>query len=1254
MRRGAAAILLEPFDPATLLELCARIRPERALLRFEDLLDARTRALRESENRFRTLVENSPGVTYLCRNDEHYSMLFISSQILQLTGYDRAAFLAGEVNLTDLYHPDDLPGIRAAVDDAVARNSPFHLAYRLFHRDGSLRSIEEWGAVLAATSDVLLEGFMADVTEQTNSREAIRFQSQILDSVSEAVVATGLQGRILYWGRGAETQYGYSASEAIGRDFHDLAGAGALPRMPFDHAPWTGDLQLRRRDGSLFWASLFVSVLRDAAGLPAGFISLVHDITARKNAEQDRETLRETAEALSAVFLDLGPDTRQNMDRIVRAACELTGGAAALYNRLDETRSSLEVWSGHHLPPDMPRNNAAHGHICHQATILGRDQTIVLGQLAGTPYELTDPAVRMYGLKSYLGHPVHLRGQSIGALAVVDTKTRTFTQAEISAIQLLARALSLEEERHLVETELRQSEARNRALVSAIPDLMFVISKDGYFLDCHTNQPDSFARPPLEFLNKHVSEVLPPEMAATTLSRIASLFQSHQPQIFEYLIHVNGAPKHFEARIVLASGDTAMAISRDITPQKLAEDAERRERADRDLIGLLATEAFQSRDRARFQQDLLARLGESIDVSRAYIFTFNHTSRTIDNTAEWTAPGVIPQFENLQGLPASLGEWWISTLMNCGEICCSDIAQIPDHALRDMLRLQDILSVLVVPLFIGPRFCGFLGLDECRRHRDWSPRERSLLAQATRILMGVWADEELRQSEERFKGIFQNVATVAVQGYALDGTVHYWNRASESFYGYSAADAIGRNLLDLIIPPAMHEQVAEGMRSMAQSGVALPAAELNLMRKDRSLIPVYSSHTLVRVPGRDLELFCIDVDLTSLKQTEAQRELLQSQLVQAQKMESIGRLAGGVAHDFNNMLTVILGQAELALRKIPPDQNLHADIEQIRHAAQRSAGLTRQLLAFARKQTVTPRILDLNATVEGMLSLLRRLTGENIDLLWLPSPQLWPVFLDPSQLDQILTNLCVNARDAINGVGQITIRTANTVFDQNHRPRHPGFVSGDFVLLAVSDDGCGMDAETLSHLFEPFFTTKDIGRGTGLGLATVYGAVTQNNGFLEVDSQPGQGSTFRLYLPRHLSPDPAPPDPSSPAHAAGRETILLVEDEPAILTMATLMLRMLGYTTLPALSPAEAIRLAREHPGPIHLLLTDVIMPEMNGRDLAHSLLSIRPRLRRIFMSGYTANVIANHDIPTEGAHFIQKPFSLSGLAAKIREALQD
>jgi CheY-like chemotaxis protein len=327
-------------------------------------------------------------------------------------------------------------------------------------------------------------------------------------------------------------------------------------------------------------------------------------------------------------------------------------------------------------------------------------------------------------------------------------------------------------------------------------------------------------------------------------------------------------------------------------------------------------------------------------------------------------------------------------------------------------------------------------------------------------------------------------------------------------------------------------------------------------------------------------------------------------------------------------------------------------LQQIHKAAERSADLTRQLLAFARKQTVAPQVLDLNNTVEGMLRLLRRLIGEDIDLAWLPGRELWPVKMDHSQLDQILANLCVNARDAIAGVGKVTIETANTVFDAEYCARHAGFVPGDYVLLAVSDNGCGMDAETLSRIFEPFFTTKEVGQGTGLGLASVYGAVTQNNGLINTYSEPGQGTTFKIYLPRHTDIVVQATAEPQQAAARGSETVLLVEDEPMMLELTMSMLEQLGYTVLAARTPGEAMRLAREHSGSIDMLITDVVMPEMNGRDLAGNLLALYPGMKCLFMSGYTANVIAHHGVLDEGVHFLEKPFLMTDLAANIRKAL--
>jgi PAS domain S-box-containing protein len=393
--------------------------------------------------------------------------------------------------------------------------------------------------------------------------------------------------------------------------------------------------------------------------------------------------------------------------------------------------------------------------------------------------------------------------------------------------------------------------------------------------------------------------------------------------------------------------------------------------------------------------------------------------------------------------------------------------------------------------------------------------------------------------------------------------------------------------------------------------------------------------------------------LLSLQDITEHRKL-EEQFRQAQKMEAVGTLAGGVAHDFNNMLGVIQGHAELAMEEVDSSQPIFADLQAILQAAERSVNLTRQLLAFARQQTIAPKILDLNETVEGMIKMLRRLIGEDIELSWLPEARVCPVKMDPSQIDQILANLCVNARDAIADVGKVTIETHSVTFDTAFCTDHLGAIPGEYVLLAVSDDGCGMDKEILAKLFEPFFTTKEVGKGTGLGLATVYGIVKQNGGFINVYSEPGQGTTFRIYLPLHTAkPAQAMTSDAMTADARGNETILLVEDEPMILDMTSTMLKQRGYKVLAAATPGDALRLAREHAGEIHLLMTDVVMPEMNGRDLARNLLSLYPNLRCLFMSGYTANVIAHHGVLDEGVHFIQKPFSLGDLGKKVREVME-
>lgn len=404
--------------------------------------------------------------------------------------------------------------------------------------------------------------------------------------------------------------------------------------------------------------------------------------------------------------------------------------------------------------------------------------------------------------------------------------------------------------------------------------------------------------------------------------------------------------------------------------------------------------------------------------------------------------------------------------------------------------------------------------------------------------------------------------------------------------------------------------------------------------------------------GRITGLCAFAKDITENKRADEAREKLEAQLRQSQKMEAIGRLAGGVAHDFGNMLTIIIGNAQLAKMDLDPQNPLHHDLNEILEAAKKSRDLTKQLLAFARKQTVAPKILNLNQIIDDSKKLLRRLVGEDIDVEFFPEADLWKVKIDPSQVDQILANLAINARDAISGVGSITIDTRNILLDKSYCRLHRGFRPGEYAMIGFSDSGIGMDKTTLEHIFEPFFTTKGEGKGTGLGLSTIYGIVKQNNGFINAYSEPGQGTTFKIYLPRYEGDVAEVNETHDKENLTGTETILVVEDDKKILSFCKRVLERLGYTVFVAGMPGEAIELCKNYHGEIHLLITDVVMPELNGKELKEQIESIKPDIKVLFMSGYTANVIAHKGVLASEINFIEKPFSPKDLAGKVRDVL--
>jgi PAS domain S-box-containing protein len=485
---------------------------------------------------------------------------------------------------------------------------------------------------------------------------------------------------------------------------------------------------------------------------------------------------------------------------------------------------------------------------------------------------------------------------------------------------------------------------------------------------------------------------------------------------------------------------------------------------------------------------------------------------------------------------------------------------------------------------------------------------------------------------------------LAIFAFDPAGKVTSWNAAAERLFGWRASEVLGHILP--AIPPNHLREFREHQRAVLE-GQSFIDLEAQWQRRDGrpvtlslALAPLYGGLSEVR------GVMVLAADLT-------ERKKLESQLRQSQKMEAVGQLAGGVAHDFNNLLTAIIGYTSLLLKVVPPGDQKHEDLLEIDRAAARATELTQQLLAFSRRQMLQPTLLDLNAVLSDTFRMLGRLLGEHIELAIVPDPGLGVARADRGQIEQVIINLAVNARDAMEGGGKLTLETGNVTLDEAYASQHPGAVEGEFVMLAVTDTGVGMTPATQARIFEPFFTTKERGKGTGLGLSTVYGIIKQSGGTIYVYSEPGRGTTFKIYLPRVMARGPTEiAVPTRPVTVNGTETVLVVEDEERVRSLTCRVLRTYGYTVLEAENGGEALLIAEQHPSTIHLLLTDVVLPRMSGRKLAERLVRSSPELRVLYMSGYTDGSIVKHGTLEPGTAFIQKPFTPEGLAQKLREVL--
>jgi PAS domain S-box-containing protein len=577
---------------------------------------------------------------------------------------------------------------------------------------------------------------------------------------------------------------------------------------------------------------------------------------------------------------------------------------------------------------------------------------------------------------------------------------------------------------------------------------------------------------------------------------------------------------------------------------------------------------------------------------------------------------------------------------------------------EDRLRHESAWAASVVtgvPLYSEHRFLrpdGSIVWVVCQAVAERQPDGKLIgfVGTLTDITQLKRAEDLLRQSEHRNRLLVETARDI-IYTLAPDGTYTSISPAFEIITGWKVTDWLEKSSDGLLHPEDL--ALAQSMFRRCLQGESVPIYEARIRKQDGDYAVGEFTLTLLLEGGRVTGVLGIGRDITD-------RKRLEDQYRQSQKMEAIGQLAGGVAHDFNNLLTVITGNAELLLdRPNLGTRQLQECLLDVKQAGLKAASLTRQLLAFSRKQLLAPEVLDLNNLIVNVQKMLRRLIGEDIDLSTDLAPDLWLVKADPGQIEQVLLNLAVNSRDAMPQGGRMTISTANTFLGADFTSVNSLFQPGDFVMLAVEDSGCGMDETTRSHIFEPFFTTKEIGKGTGLGLATVYGIVSQSNGHITVSSQPGLGTTFRIYLPRHRRPATPTEDPTSqedgrtiPPDLRGTETVLLVEDEEMVRNLARDILHQAGHTVLEARHGSEAIRICEQYGAPIHLIITDVVMPQMGGIELMRRIKSLRPQVKFLYISGYTDDALIRQGVRTEEVSYLSKPFTRKNLISKVRNIL--
>ncbi|HEY5277545.1 MAG TPA: PAS domain S-box protein, partial [Coriobacteriia bacterium] len=963
---------------------------------------------------------------------------------------------------------------------------------------------------------------------------------------------------------------GYTVPEMIGRTAGDFVDASAREEalQGFERRRQgvreRRDVALRRKDGTVLWASVALSPLVDSDGRFAGSLAMVTDITEQRRLEEAR---RSTEERFSLVF----------------QASPIPIAIATAEGDFLEVNDRFVEFSGY------PSED-----------LVGRS-TRELGMWAepADRQRFVDAVSREGRVRDFEASFCRKSGETRDVLLSVESIELRDVAKPVRVIMFMDVT-----DRKRAEDELRGLATRLAVVLDNITDGFFTLDRELRYTNINISGATMVGRTPEQLIGRLLLDEFPQAADTSFVRAYRRVSETGEACVVEdYYAPLD---RWFETRVYPSPPGVSVFFS-DISARKRGELA-LKEREE-------ALRASESRLR---QAQQIARIGNwELDLATSHLWWSEEMFRVFDLD------------------PAEFGASYEAFL---SAIHPDDRDRV-NAAYTESLEKRTPYEIMHRLLMADGR----IKFVEERCETDYASDGTPLRSRGTMqdITERREAAELLQESEERYRVLFDGSP---LPMWLIDQetlAIAVVNEAAVRHYGYSREEFLSKTMREIWHPDEVAVAIA---RLAAASGKPWSGVRRHFKKGGASITVEVFSHT-VRLAGRRYRLSAIR-DITD------QREL-EERFRQSQKMEAVGRLAGGVAHDFNNLLTVIFGYSDVLLQGLGPGP-LHEATQEVRRASERAAALTRQLLAFSRKQTLVPEVLDLGEVVSGMSTMVERLIGEDVKVSVVVSPNLGRVKADRGQLEQVVMNIAVNARDAMPKGGSLIFELQNVELDDAYTATHAEVEPGPYVLLAISDTGTGMDAETQKRIFEPFFTTKEAGKGTGLGLSTVHGIVHQSGGSIGVYSEPGRGTTFKVYLPRFAGDAAAPRSLSGihPALTAGSETVLVVEDEAAIRQLTNLILKKAGYTVLLAESPVAAERIAGSHPGPIHLLLTDVVMPGMRGPELAERLIRLRPDLRVLFMSGYTDDAITHHGMLDAGREFLQKPFTPLRLTQKIREVL--